>query len=333
MRSLVRISVVAILAAGAGLACADETDQFMTWGVELRDSADIANAYLNDTIREVVELRNRVIEPPCDCPAMAYDAIDYLFNGRLTSRFMKFAERNEAIDVYPPRSVSKARYRQLSIYRGLSFPYLLPMGRTMRVGEVYFGEDKWGHFFGMGKRYYKHYLWYRENGIAEDKAIDMTITWGVLTENTVVGLAVDGIFSHADLEANYQGFELARHMCEGEAPYLARGKQGWELAREIDLRDYVTPYWDESYNPSHYWGQRRMLVMPVLRDDYAATAQRPEVMARFQVYETYAPSRSVEFVRHYFMDRGQTPQRDQAFAALRIQPGYPSALFAALPVP
>ncbi len=333
MRFGVQILVVATFVAGGFVAPADETDQFMTWGVNLRDSAEQTNTHINNLLREAIDYRNGALEPPCDCQSLAFDAIDYMFKGRLTSRIMPVLESDESIDAYPPRSISRTRYQRSSIYRGLSFPFILPMGRTVRIGDVYFGEDKWGHFFGMGKRYYRHYLWYRENGMSEDDAIDMTINWGVFTENTLVGMVVDGIFSHADLEANYQGFELARHMCEGEAPYIGHGVDGWELVREIDLRDYITPYWDESYNPSHYWGRRRILVMPILRDEYASKAQSPEVIARFRAYQNYPPSRSVEYIRHYFVEREQFPQRDQTFTALGLGPDYPSAILAAMPVP
>jgi len=333
MRSFVwTISILALLAGGT-IAAADETDQFMSWNVQLRDSAEAVNDHLNEQIRMSIDLSNRSIESPCDCQTLAFDTIDYIFNGRLTARFMDYVVSDDDIDVYPPRSMSNARYQKLSIYRGITFPYILPMARTMRIGDVYFGEDKWGHFFGIGKRYYKRYLWNRKNGFSEQEAVDMAISWGVLSENTVVGMVVDGIFSHADLEANYQGFELARHMCEGDAPYLREGKDRWELAREIDLRDYVTPYWDESYNVSHYWGRRRMLVLPILTKEYAEEAHSAEVLARFRAYEKYSPSRSVEFVRHHFLDRDRSPQRDQTFAALGLRAGYPSALLAAMPVP
>jgi hypothetical protein len=333
MRTLVAGLLVSTLLAGGGAARADETDQFLSWGIELNDSAEVLNAYFNREIHTIVDQRNRAIEPPCDCSSLALDTFDYLFKGRLTARLMDFIVHSDDIDVYPPRSISRARYQQMSVYRGLSFPYALPMGRTLRVGEIYFGDDKFGHFIGLGKRYYKHYLWYRSNGIPEDEAVRMAIEWGVLSENTVVGKVVDGIFSHGDLEANYQGFELARDMCEGDAPYFRRGEHGWEITRDMDLRDYVNPYWDESYNPSHYWGRRRSLVLPILRDEYAAKAEGTAVIARFHHYEKYPPSLSVEIIRQYFLDRGQTPQRDQVFAALGLRPGYPITLLASVPVP
>lgn len=314
-------------------ASADETDQFLAWDVELKDSSGPINDYLNSQLHDYLAYRNSAIEPPCECEALTLEFIDYIFKGRLTARFKEFIRNSEDIDVFPPRSVSNLDYNRMSIYRGLAFPYVLPMSPTLRIGDVYLGDDKLGHFFGFGKRYYRKYLTYRRYEATEDDAIDRVIRWGVLSENTLVGIGVDGIFSHADLEANYQGFEFARHFCEGEDPYLAQGDDGWRLTRDIDIRDYINPYFDESYNPPHFWGRRRQLVLPIIREEYAHRAEHPLVLERFERYAAYEPSRSVAIIRNFFLDRGRAPQHDQVFAALFLPPGYPIALLASAPVP
>lgn len=311
----------------------DETDQFLSWDVELADSSETINHYVNTEIRDLIAHRNTGIEPPCDCESLTLEIFDYLFKGRLTARFKDFIRTNEDIDVHPPRSVSNLEYNQISIYRGVTFPFILPMAPTLRIGDVYLGDDKFGHFFGFGKRYYKKYLLYRRHDYTEDEAIDKVIRWGVMSENTIVGVGVDGIFSHADLEANYQGLEFARHFCEGDKPYIGTDDSGWTLAREIDLRDYVNPYFDESYNPPHFWGVRRNLVLPLIRDEYAHRTEDSLVIERFERYRKYPPSRSTRIIREFFQDRGRAPQRDQVFAALDLPPDYPIAALASAPVP
>jgi hypothetical protein len=169
--------------------------------------------------------------------------------------------------------------------------------------------------------------------MGEEEAIERVIMRGVVSENTFVGVGVDGIFSHADLEANYQGFEFARHFCEGDEPYLRQNDSGWYLARAVDLRDYVNPYFDESYNPNHFWGQRRNLVLSRIREMYAHRAEHPVVIERFERYQQYPPSRSVQIVRDFFLARGRSPQRDQVFAALVLPLDYPIAILASAPVP
>ncbi len=328
-----RIAMIALLSC-AWTARADETDQYLAWGVELSDSTEIINGYLNRQIQKVIDERNTAIEPTCECGSLVEGIYDEVFKGRLTAHLQDFLDREEDVDVYPPRTVSRAKYQQMSIYRGVTFPYALPMSRTLRMGEIYFGEDKFGHFFAFGRRYYNRYLWYLKNGFNEDDAIEKVVRWGVMSENTLVGKGVDGIFSHADLEANYQGLMLARDLCGGEHAYIKQVSRGqWVLAEKVDLMDYINPYWDESYNPSHFWGRRRSLVLPLLREEYAQKAHDPTVLERFKKYNQYKPSRSFEIVRDYFLERGQTPQRDQVFVALGLPPDYPITVLASVPVP
>lgn len=334
MRNGLQAIVAAALLCGAYSVHADETDQFLAWGVELQDSTDIINGYMNRQIQKVLDERNTAIEPTCDCPSIVEGIYDEVFKGRLTAHLADFLEGAEDVDVYPPRTVSRAKYQQMSIYRGVTFPYALPMSRTLRMGDIYFGEDKFGHFFAFGRRYYNRYLWYVKNGFDEDTAVEKVVRWGVMSENTLVGKGVDGIFSHADLEANYQGLLLARDLCEGERAYLKQVTPGqWVLSENVDLMKYINPYFDEAYNPSHFWGRRRSLVLPLLREEYAQKAHDPSVIARFRKYNQHKPSRSVEMVRNYFLERGQTPQRDQVFVALGLPPDYPSMVVARVPVP
>jgi hypothetical protein len=312
---------------------ADETDQFIAWDVQLADSSGPINTYLNTSLRDYLAYRNNAIEPPCECEALTVDYLDYIFKGRLTARFKEFIRHNDDIDVYPPRSVSNLQYNRMSIYRGLVFPYVLPMSPTLRIGEVYLGDDKLGHFFGWGKRYYRRFLNLRPYEENVDDAVDRVIRWGVMSENTIVGIGVDGIFSHADLEANYQGFRMARNFCEGDAPYLVHEDSGWRLSRDIDIRDYVNPYFDESYNPPHFWGRRRGLVLSLIYEEYAHRTDHPLVVERFKRYSKSPPSRSVLLIRDFFLERGRAPQRDQVFAALSLPPDYPILALANAPVP
>lgn len=325
-------AAAALVVSGAA-SQADETDQFMAWGVTLEDAAPVLNAYLNDQITAYIEHRNDAIEPPCSCEDLTLEIFNHVFKSRWTARFKDFVRDTDDIDFYPPKEVSNYRYMNLSIYRGFTFPYILPMSRTVRVGDVYVGTDKFGHMLGFGKRYYKRYLRHVRYGMDKDEAIDEVVRHGVFVENTIVGKLVDGIFSHADLEANYQGFLLARGFCEGEHPYLDRTDGRWRLTRPVDLRDYVTPYLDESYNPCHFWGRRKSLVLPILREEYAPLAHSEEVIDRFRTYDETPPSRSVEIIHDYFLKEGRVPQRDQVFAALGLKPGYPIDALAQLPVP
>ena len=179
--------------------------------------------------------------------------------------------------MYPDRSLSNFRYRNMSIYRDITFPYLIPMARTIRVGDMYFGIDKLGHMFGFGARYYQRYRRYMKHGATEQEAIGRIVRYGILTEKLLVGEYLDGVFAHADLEANFQGFMLSRDLCEGEDPYLAITDNKWKLTRPIDMRMYITPDFDESYNLCHWWADRKREVLPILREEYSEKLRSPQV--------------------------------------------------------
>ena len=73
---------------------------------------------------------------------------------------------------------------------------------------------------------------------------------GIVTEKTILGRATSGVFSTADLEANYHGMRFFEGLCASDDPMLVAGDDGWRLDRPFDFRDHVTPEWDESWQPS-----------------------------------------------------------------------------------
>ena len=44
-----------------------------------------------------------------------------------------FLRTSDEVEMYPDRSLSNFRYRNMSIYRNITFPYVIPMARTIRV--------------------------------------------------------------------------------------------------------------------------------------------------------------------------------------------------------
>lgn len=63
-----------------------------------------------------------------------------------------------------------------------------------------------------------------------------------------------GVSSYADLEANYQGYIMARDLCtQGK---LKTHDGYWELVQQVNIGNYVNPNWDEGYNTSGYTAKR-----------------------------------------------------------------------------
>lgn len=287
-----------------------ETDQFLVWGVELKDSADPLNEYLNGELQVLLDEINAKKKHDCDCEEIMPRLYKRIFKGLFVSRpLVTWINQSPDIDLYPPLEEPTKEYRVKSIFRARTFPFFLPLSRTVRVGDVYLGLDKLGHMFGhFGRHYNKIYRKSIKVGLSEEEAIEKAVMYGVRFEWTIVGYLTDSVFSHGDLEANFQGFRLIYDGCAGDAPILAKQQGKWVISHPIDLRNYVTPDFDESYNLSHYWGLRKKYVHTILQEEYSTRRTEPEVKARFALYDQYEPSFSKRYVDAYFQRRKIQPQ-------------------------
>ncbi len=282
---------------------AAETDQFLVWDRDLRDSAPAFNSYFNRTIRTFLERANTRSRPFQSPEELTKALFAYLFEGLHASRVRNWVNTSPEVDRYPPENVSIWQYQRMSLYRAPSFPFVLPMGRTVRVGDVYFGSDKIGHLLGFGRRYLQRYLRHRAKGLSHEAAVRKVVSWGLTNELSFVGGVTDGIVSHADLEANYQGFRLAFDCCRGPAPYLVKRDGRWVLARPVDLREYITPDFDESYNTCHYMGQRWRNVAPLLKVRYRELRTNRRVQARFARYAARGHSASRLLIEQHYAQK------------------------------
>ncbi|MEE2776358.1 MAG: hypothetical protein VYE73_06290 [Acidobacteriota bacterium] len=293
-----------------------ETDQLLGWGVELEDSATALNEFVNGEIDGLLAKLARKGRTPA-CEDVTKKVYKRVFPSLLRPRIRRRLIRDYAIDRYPGEDVGYFEHLKSSIYRKPAFPFILPLCRTMRVGDVYLGTDKLGHFFGQGRRYYKRYLKEREAGASELDAVTATVRKGVKLEATVVGGLVDGVFSHADLEANYQGMLLARSFCEGPDPVLVRTSAGWARGHDVDMRAFVNPAFDESYNTSSFKASRWKRVRPVIEAEYCPRIADDDVLQRYRRYdELDAESFSRRLIREEYQSQGRHVQAEYSVAAV-----------------
>lgn len=314
--------VLAIVIAVPRLVCADESDQYLAWDHELTDAASTINAFINGKVREVLNAENTKPGASCDCENLTLEILPAIYLDRFRAPLVTFVENSEAISAYPN---GVQAIRPLSIYRDVSARYLISVTRTIRVGDVYMGIDKLNHLVGIGRRYFVRYLSDRRSGLTDEIATENAIRWGIFTENSVLGTISTGVFSCADLEANYQGLLLARSFCEGDSPYLKRTNLDWHLTRDIDVREFVTPGFDESFYLSLYDDNVRPAVVAVLGREYVHGAHSQAVNQRFQKYRLVPPSTSMKIVQRYLVENQVTPHMHEVFEALHVNPEDPSA--------
>ena len=247
-------------------AWAGEVDNYYAWGHDIKDSRAAFNNFFNIQIKTILATINRKGGFNSEhCEGVALEIMKKLgatrypftYRGALNTEMEYWAQESPALDHLPKLGESLAEYARKSIYAPemTTFGVSTDLDVIVNVGGVYFGTDKISHFLGSGFEYYRKYLKYRKNN-TETMAKALAIKWGVGMENGIIGTKAVGIFAYADLEANFQGMEMAIDFCSQPTPYLKYQENKWELVRAAQLQNYVNPNWDESYNVSAYTRKR-----------------------------------------------------------------------------
>jgi hypothetical protein len=88
----------------------------------------------------------------------------------------------------------------------------------INVGGEFIGPDKIDHFFDQGYSYWVKSLY----GVDDQQAVD----FGMSSENGWYGLLSGGVFSFADLKANWEGYQFYKNLFSGDKPYLKLSEEG-----------------------------------------------------------------------------------------------------------
>ncbi len=180
---------------------------------------------------------------------------------------------------------------------------LLFQASTVKAYGVYFGTDKWGHFHDLGHFYFSDLHRMRGRDMDDEEALQRIVhnySQGPISEATTIGLWATGVYSNADLAANYAGMLFYQNLHEpvelqGETheplmvrigPFLALNKH---VRQESGfLKPFITDHWNEALNPNLYeWGMRGPIRsrMEAMADDilkfYCDLDGRPRSAAYF----------------------------------------------------
>ncbi|MBA3536481.1 MAG: hypothetical protein H0T84_07725 [Tatlockia sp.] len=142
-------------------------------------------------------------------------------------------------------------------------PALIGLAPTINMYEHYLGTDKLGHFFMQGHSYYKLYMYFLNGGKSAEQAHRAMIRYGQVIEQSYMGTVINGIYSNADLSANYAGWKfymnLFHHIRIGHRslpPLLVLKGNRWEFTKHVNkdelLKPYITDNLNEALNPSRY---------------------------------------------------------------------------------
>ncbi|MBW1644625.1 MAG: hypothetical protein JRJ76_17535 [Deltaproteobacteria bacterium] len=131
-----------------------------------------------------------------------------------------------------------------SVYTGM-LPLDYSTSYIIRIKGLFVGPDKIDHFLDEGYSY-----WIVSNyGENDQTAVD----WGVRTENGWFGREIDSIFSFADLQANWMGYQFYKGLLSGSAPLFSIDKKGCvKRIRDFDWSRWIDWRFDELQNPCAY---------------------------------------------------------------------------------
>jgi hypothetical protein len=240
---------------------AAEADNFTARSLNVADVASPINILANGYVRSAVDAANATGR--CDEEALYAELRKYFANhskGELAKTLL-FGHQIP-VTVIP---IKESIYREWTVFDG----YLLgrkkaaasplALSPVVRVGDQIVGVDKFEHMFGMGWIYFDHH--YR-NG----KSLLSVMKNGIFREKTALGgnVLATGVFSYADLSANFNGMRFWNHVLQKQDDVLGKaenlgpyvrcegGKWVANPTKPLDFRNYMDASMDESVNCSKF---------------------------------------------------------------------------------
>jgi hypothetical protein len=278
---------VSTLVSAAGYAA--EVDSVTTRRVMLEDSLAEINGIFNQRIRQAIRQANEAqdyglyMEDPddtleevnfCDKDVLYTQLRKAIFNSFTASWGLKGYDLDKELRELLARQsysllLNDSIYRDIDYMEGFSLN-LKELSDIVDIDGHRTGLDKLGHFFAEGWRYF-------EMTRFDDRTIEQALAWGRQKEAGLYGYSTTGIFSYADLVANFNGWRFWNKVLLEQddplkgvianffnRPYVACKIQlvdsiryrkiikAWEYNTRFDLSDYIDGAWDEGNNCNSY---------------------------------------------------------------------------------
>lgn len=260
-----KILAVLIMLVSWTPARAAEADHFTLPEGQVADITDKVNNLANEGLARAIEDLN--VAGGCDDSRAGeerlYERLTDVFSNHKKGQLV-----NAIIDGDIPRTIiplKESVYSEWTIWNGFllgrrgAAKSPLALFPLVRIGDTTVGVDKLEHMFGMGLRYFKkHYF--------EERPLVSVLKGGIFKEKTFLGgnMLATGVFSYADLAANFNGMRFWNHMLQkrddvlgaqqNAGPYLLCREGKWvkNAERPIDFRAYVDASMQESMNCSKF---------------------------------------------------------------------------------
>lgn len=271
-----------------------ETDQYNLPPTPLADIGEEVYEYTLENLQKAAHKVNTKIrqETACSERIECQKRLTYLRSAPAIERavydelgygIIAFAKAGDWINSHKFRA-QPARYKTSyrdSIYVWVPTDYFT-ISPTVNIYGVQLGTDKIAHFFQQGYTYHRIAQRHVEKGSSVKAAESKAVAWGRWTENTYYGTLVGGVFSNADLHANYVGMKfyegLTRSVKIGDLtrPATLLLDSGlWKLnaagtSEEVLLRPFISDHLNEALNPSLFIPGLRSSIRGIVRKQSCA---------------------------------------------------------------
>ncbi len=285
MNKLIHIFLCLALLIQASAVSAFETDQFNLPEKPLADIGAEVSEYIRENVEKAIEkinlemaVRRNCLEQKtaknCEPAEQNRERLSYLrsdaaiaravFN-RLGAGFPPFTASGSWMESHQFKA-QPARYKtnlKNSIYATFPGNYLT-ISETVNLYGAQFGTDKIAHIFQQGYTYLRIYERASATGSAKEAATKRANDWGRKSERTFYGNLVSGVYSNADLAANYAGLKFYQNLTGeiriGETvkrPLLILENGAWKFNEAVDLSEnllqpFVSNHLNEAMNSSIY---------------------------------------------------------------------------------
>lgn len=267
---------------------AEETDQFTLPPHELFDLGPIASQRATEILIKVVSRTNSEIQALLPRAAHSRHAATELalrLNGSYIAdlffeqtgpgfprwlRLDQFAKQKMAIHFKEIRPWKTVYWLAFSP----NITSLIGLAPTINMFGHYMGTDKLGHFFMQGHTYYKLYTYFINHGKSAEQAHNALVKFGQFIEQSYLGSLINGIYSNADMSANYAGWKFYMNLTQSVklgnktlAPILILEGKQWQFSKQFNksnlLESFFSDHQNEAFNPSHYLYSRSQILRQV----------------------------------------------------------------------
>ena len=267
---------------------AAEIDSVTPRKIKLDNSLDIINSIFNQRIQEGIKKANAQQEnivdfgymndieeyTACDEEVLYTELRKAIFQSLTASWGLKGYDLDKQLRSLLARqsyslSLNDSIYRDIDYIEGFSLN-LKELSDVVNINGHLIGIDKLGHFFAEGWQYFELTQY-------EDQSIEQALEWGRQQEAGKFGYSTTGIFSFADLVANFNGwrfwnkvllkeddplkgvfanlFESAYISCDIQVFASIKSRKivkAWEQNTSFELSEFLDGAWDEGNNCNSY---------------------------------------------------------------------------------